>query len=238
MVDEHLRTVPAEVTKVTDLCGAVRLKKNEIKEILVGENERQLVIGCHGRAMHFIVNQLNDEAEQIEFEDINLIGAAGKEICERIDAFCSTEQGKNVFKEITEDSGWPSWYPVIDYSRCTACGQCADFCLFGVYEKTANGVNVVNPQGCKNNCPACARICPSSAIIFPKYKNGGAVGGSDVIDEVNEQRRQAEDIKKYLGDNIYEALNTRKEKRQSIIREDAMKKAMTERDKALKGEKN
>ena len=25
------------------------------------------------------------------------------------------------------------WYPVIDYSRCTNCLECIDFCLFGVY---------------------------------------------------------------------------------------------------------
>src|ERR1043166_1892051 len=25
------------------------------------------------------------------------------------------------------------WYPVIDYSRCTNCMECIDFCLFGVY---------------------------------------------------------------------------------------------------------
>ena len=25
------------------------------------------------------------------------------------------------------------WYPVIDYSRCTNCMECLDFCLFGVY---------------------------------------------------------------------------------------------------------
>jgi ferredoxin len=137
------------------------------------------------------------------------------------------------FKEIREDSAWPSWYPVIDTARCTNCGQCADFCLFGVYEKAEAYPEVINPQACKNNCPACARICPSAAIIFPKYIHGGAIGGSDEIDEKAEQERQARDIENILGDDLYEALERRRARRKSIIREEAMMKAMAERDKAL-----
>jgi len=32
-----------------------------------------------------------------------------------------------------ESTGGRRWYPVIDYSRCTNCMECIDFCLFGVY---------------------------------------------------------------------------------------------------------
>jgi MinD superfamily P-loop ATPase len=138
--------------------------------------------------------------------------------------------------EMQSEAEWPSWYPVIDYSRCTACGQCADFCLFGVYEKAEGKVNVINPKGCKNNCPACARICPQTAIIFPKYKQGGAISGSDSIDEVAEQQRLQQDMSSILGSDIYKALEQRKVKRQSIIKEDAMKKAIEERDRARKNE--
>ena len=134
--------------------------------------------------------------------------------------------------EHVSDPEWPSWYPVIDYDRCTSCGQCADFCLFGVYEKQDGKVIVVNPKGCKNNCPACARICPHTAIIFPKYKMGGAISGSDSIDEAAELQRQQQDLKSILGSDIYKALEQRKAKRQSIIREEAMKKALEERDNA------
>lgn len=133
-------------------------------------------------------------------------------------------------------SDWPSWFPVIDYSRCTACGQCADFCLFGVYEKTPERVTVTNPQGCKYNCPACARICPQTAIIFPKYKPGGAIGGSEFIDEISEQKRQVNDINSILGGDIYQALEKRKMRRRSIIMEEAMNKAIEERSKALKNQ--
>ncbi|MSU77657.1 MAG: ferredoxin family protein [Gemmataceae bacterium] len=69
------------------------------------------------------------------------------------------------------------WYPVIDYSRCTNCMECIDFCLFGVY-----GVNgeerilVENQDNCKKGCPACSRVCPEQAIIFPDYKTAAIAG--------------------------------------------------------------
>ncbi len=100
------------------------------------------------------------------------------------------------------------------------------------YEKAEGKVIVTNPKGCKNNCPACARICPHTAIIFPKYKQGGAISGSDLIDEIAEQQRLQQDLKSIAGNDIYKVLEERKAKRQSIIKADAMKKAIEERDKA------
>jgi NAD-dependent dihydropyrimidine dehydrogenase PreA subunit len=77
------------------------------------------------------------------------------------------------------------WYPVIDYSRCTNCMECIDFCLFGVYGVDQNErILVENQDNCKRGCPACSRVCPEHAIIFPEYKTpaiagapGGAVSG-------------------------------------------------------------
>ena len=65
---------------------------------------------------------------------------------------------------------WIPWFPVIDATRCVNCGKCADFCMFGVYEKIDGHFRVVHPAACKTDCPACARICPANAIIFPKSK--------------------------------------------------------------------
>lgn len=59
------------------------------------------------------------------------------------------------------------WYPVIDRERCTSCGHCLQFCLFGVYEGVGGEVVVASPDRCKDGCPACSRICPRGAIIFP-----------------------------------------------------------------------
>src|SRR5207248_486828 len=81
------------------------------------------------------------------------------------------------------------WYPVIDYSRCTNCMECLDFCLFGVYGvDSLERILVESQDSCKKGCPACSRVCPEHAIMFPDYKSpaiaGAAVGsvGSLKID--------------------------------------------------------
>ena len=40
-------------------------------------------------------------------------------------------------------------------------------------------VEVRKPAGCKTNCPACARMCPHQAIIFPKYADAH-INGDEV----------------------------------------------------------
>jgi len=71
------------------------------------------------------------------------------------------------------------WYPVIDYSRCTNCMECIDFCLFGVYGvDSLDRILVEEQDNCKKGCPACSRVCPENAIIFPGHKTPG-IAGSD-----------------------------------------------------------
>jgi MinD superfamily P-loop ATPase len=67
---------------------------------------------------------------------------------------------------------------VIDRGRCTQCRKCLSFCLFSVYEFADGEVRVARPANCKNNCPACARVCPARAIIFPKCKDS-PINGDD-----------------------------------------------------------
>jgi len=70
------------------------------------------------------------------------------------------------------------WYPVIDYSRCTNCLECLDFCLFGVYGvDSLERIVTENQDQCKKGCPACSRVCPQQAIIFPEYKSAAIAGG-------------------------------------------------------------
>src|SRR5437870_1840339 len=72
------------------------------------------------------------------------------------------------------------WYPVIDYSRCTNCMECIDFCLFGVYGvDSLDRLVVENQDECKKGCPACSRVCPEHAIMFPDYKTP-AIAGANV----------------------------------------------------------
>ncbi len=69
------------------------------------------------------------------------------------------------------------WYPVIDYSRCTNCMECIDFCLFGVYGvDKLDRITVEQQDNCKRGCPACSRVCPEQAIMFPDYKTPAIAG--------------------------------------------------------------
>jgi NAD-dependent dihydropyrimidine dehydrogenase PreA subunit len=95
------------------------------------------------------------------------------------------------------------WYPVIDYSRCTNCLECLDFCLFGVYGvDSLERILVENQDQCKKGCPACSRVCPQQAIIFPEYKSAaiagadtGAVGGLKI------------DLSRLFGGDVADALS-------------------------------
>lgn len=71
------------------------------------------------------------------------------------------------------------WYPVVDQSRCEDCHHCLQFCLFGVYALDSDGhVTVQAPDACKAGCPACSRICPHGAIVFPLYEKDQAIAGA------------------------------------------------------------
>jgi len=129
---------------------------------------------------------------------------------------------------------WKPWFPVIDYQRCTNCMQCLSFCLFDVYgvDKTGN-IQVQNQDNCKTDCPACSRVCPDVAILFPKYRHGPING--DVVRE-DDVRREAMkvDISALLGGDIYAMLRDRSEKARSrFSRERDDERALKERQKCL-----
>jgi len=75
------------------------------------------------------------------------------------------------------ESTRPRWYPVLDFDRCNNCLECLNFCLFGVYGLDAAGaITVEQPDACRPGCPACARVCPQAAIMFPQH-NDPAIAG-------------------------------------------------------------
>jgi hypothetical protein len=87
--------------------------------------------------------------------------------------------GKPGAPAILESLAGERWYPVVDQVRCTHCRSCFQFCLFGVYALDGDQkVRVANPGQCKAGCPACSRICPSGAIMFPLYEQDAAIAGA------------------------------------------------------------
>ncbi len=150
------------------------------------------------------------------------------------DAIISLVEKSRGDKPMNEPGKWKPWFPVIDYTRCTNCMQCLSFCLFDVYGVSEdNKIQVQNNDNCKTNCPACSRVCPEVAIMFPKYQAGPING-----DEVNENEAKREkikvDISSLLGGDIYSTLKDRSAAAKSRFgKERSPDKALTERKKCL-----
>jgi len=231
-ISDYLTHTEFPFTEISDLCFCCVDEKDAMRDCFL-EADEVLIIACYPRAVRLLLENCEIDHISLKFNYLNFRELSNDQIFIGINSFFEGNTEKGESSEFKNNTEWPSWFPMIDYSRCSTCGQCADFCLFSVYEKLDNKVVVVNPKGCKNNCPACGRICPQTAIVFPKYEHSGAIAGADTIDEIAEQQRQQLDIDSILGSNIYQALESRKAKRQSIIRSTAMQQAIAERDKAL-----
>lgn len=129
---------------------------------------------------------------------------------------------------------WQPWFPVIDYDRCTNCMQCLSFCLFDVYGvDAAQKIEVRHSENCKTNCPACSRVCPEAAIIFPKYK-AGPINGAEVREADLNREKTKVDVSALLGGDLYSALRERSERRNArFSTERDSQTALEERRKCL-----
>ncbi|SVD68579.1 uncharacterized protein METZ01_LOCUS421433, partial [marine metagenome] len=129
---------------------------------------------------------------------------------------------------------WKPWFPVIDYDRCTNCMQCLSFCLFDVYGvDDEQEIQVQNNDNCKTNCPACSRVCPEAAIMFPKYKSG-PINGDVVSDGDLNREKMKIDISALLGGDVYQMLRDRSQRARSrFSKERSSDKALGERTKCL-----
>jgi Pyruvate/2-oxoacid:ferredoxin oxidoreductase delta subunit len=134
----------------------------------------------------------------------------------------------------TKPGGWKPWFPVIDYQRCTNCMQCMSFCLFDVYGVSTEGkIKVQNQNNCKTDCPACSRVCPEVAILFPKYRFGPINGDEVSADDVRREAMKV-DISALLGGDIYSALRDRSAKAKSrFSKERDEDRALKERNRCL-----
>jgi Pyruvate/2-oxoacid:ferredoxin oxidoreductase delta subunit len=170
---------------------------------------------------------LEDNAGQVRIETRDITGWTKDQLVERVEQI-RAETGA------VRQSDWKPWFPVIDYDRCTNCMQCLSFCLFGVYGVDAERrIQAQNHDNCKTNCPACSRVCPEAAIMFPKYK-AGPINGDVVRDEDLQREKMKVDISALLGGDVYSLLRDRSEKARSrFSKERDSDKALKERQKCL-----
>ena len=166
--------------EVADLCELAARKDPSLAEFAAGGQVE--VIACHERAVRWLFAAAGAPlAPEAVIHDMRKGDAAeiARLVSRRACAALAIESGHT--QKTQKPPAWIPWFPVIDYGRCKDCRQCLQFCLFGVYADRDGKVAVVQPDKCKTGCPACARVCPQSAIIFPKYKDGPISGEDGVL---------------------------------------------------------
>jgi Pyruvate/2-oxoacid:ferredoxin oxidoreductase delta subunit len=170
---------------------------------------------------------LEDITGQIKIDARDITGLDASSVV----ALVETTRGDT---PMNQPGTWKPWFPVIDYSRCTNCMQCLSFCLFDVYGVSKdNKIQVQNNDNCKTNCPACSRVCPEVAIMFPKYQQG-PINGDEISEADVGREKMKVDISSLLGGDIYAALKNRSEAAKSrFSKERSPDKALDERKKCL-----
>jgi ferredoxin len=218
-IENHLSGLLIDLIVVDDLCATVLTHADELNRL--NKNDRKIVIlACKPRAVKHLFIQ--NKIELLNQHVINVRDNASNAALDELTPL--TENGKSTRRSIISPLEVPSWYPVIDKDRCTNCGRCAKFCLFGVYTFNGEKLHVQNPLHCKNNCPACARTCPASAILFPKIAEGGVISG----DEPGDKKIT------FTQGNLTSRLSDRQNLRASILKPSVIELAEKERIAALR----
>ena len=201
------------VTRVTAAGPVARQDRSAL--LVLGEFEE-------GRAP-----QAEDASGEVTVRFHDIAGLGPDQIAELAENTRSTAKA-------VKHGDWKPWFPVIDYDRCTNCMQCLSFCLFGVYGVDGGQkIQVQNNDNCKTNCPACSRVCPEAAIMFPKYK-AGPINGDMVSDADLQREKMKIDISALLGGDVYSMLRERSDRAKTrFSKERDEKKALTERQKCL-----
>ncbi len=179
------------ITIVDDLCHWAIRERQRLQDLTSGKNI-VLIGSCSPRAM---LNIFRYAGVDIQKEHINMYinyrNEPAADVIARINEIITENGPVTGVNNFTLDykPANMAWYPILDTELCTQCRKCENFCLFGVYKFANSKVIVDKPTKCKPYCPACARICPHSAVIFPKHDapeiNGLAISHESESDKNN-----------------------------------------------------
>jgi NAD-dependent dihydropyrimidine dehydrogenase PreA subunit len=215
---------------VDDFC---RLAANGDERLIEWASESRLtVIACYRRTVEALFLRVGLKLPE-NARVLNMREMTADEIIAELSDIGGDKGQPDVL--VDRQGDWMPWFPVIDYARCVDCKQCLNFCLFGVYTLGDDGRVIVDkPANCKTNCPACARVCPHAAIIFPKYGDSPING-----DEVDEDALKNADKSKALADlmdgDVHEIIRNRsKQKKRFAARTDGDGSELSDQQKASK----
>ncbi|MGI6143850.1 MAG: ATP-binding protein [bacterium] len=102
--------------------------------------------------------------------------------------------------------------PVVDETRCTACGRCAEFCAFNAIAVLAGQV-LTFPELC-HGCGGCTLLCPEGALREEKRKIGIVQKGQG--GEISFVQGKL-DIGSALAPPVVEAVREQAENRGTVI---------------------
>lgn len=191
----HILSSGQDFQAVPDLCQMAAEGDERLGQIAAGG--ATTVVACYPRAVKGLFDragypiQLDDDHIRV----LNMRELDGEQVVEELPPSSvettappvGPEEVEARHRDLTaaleadsdDPDAWKPWFPVIDYDRCTNCGLCANFCIFGVYKIDEGKLTVDNPDHCKTDCPACARVCPETAIMFPKHEADSPINGSN-----------------------------------------------------------
>lgn len=201
-----IKAAGVEFEAVPDLCRMCAKRDPRLKDWTNAESLR--IFACYPRAVRWLFHA---GGAPLPLQGVEFVNMRTGQVEEMVSLLRHRQiRGKSTDDIRLEKEGdWIPWFPVIDYDRCENCKQCLGFCLFGVYELSdGDKVEVRNPANCKTNCPACARACPNSAIIFPKYSEG-PVNGDEVRERAYEDREVKANLTNLLSGDVYNAIRKR-----------------------------
>ena len=205
-VFSSLHEAGVSMDAVADLCGLAAAGDARLKEW--AQADSLSIVACYPRAVRWLFEAGDASLRQEQTRLFNMRTQSPEAIVGEILAG-RMPAGPTAGTLPEREEGWVPWFPVIDYDRCKNCKQCMNFCLFGVYGLSPQGrVEVQNPAGCKTNCPACARMCPAGAIIFPKYGES-PINGDEVQASPEAKAEAPRDLRSLLQGDMYDKIRRR-----------------------------
>jgi len=235
-VRDNLIEAGVDFEDVEDLCRMAAERDPALGEMTGGEQVQ--IAACYPRAVKWLFHAAGNDLDEDRVDVLNMREQSAAEVSEALldQPFEDDPEAPVATQPTVQPTGdWKPWFPVIDFDRCTNCMQCLSFCLFDVYGVSEDKkIQVQNPTKCKTDCPACSRVCPEAAILFPKYRQG-PINGAPVNDEDLEREKMQVDISSLLGGDIYDLLRNRTERAKSrFSRERDDERALKERKRCLK----